>query len=207
MPNKFHAEIFTKNQEKLLPIVKSFSRSFYLVGESVVALYIGHRESIDFDLFKYGEFNNSSIKTKFKQKAKIDEIIRSTFDELTLLSNNVKFTFFYFPYKIKTPEKFREIIKMPTLLTLASMKAFALGGRNKWKDYVDMYFILKDYYKISDIVKEAQKNFGSEFNEKLFRTQLSYFKDINYTERVVYMKGFEVDDEKIRKGLIEFSLI
>jgi len=207
MPNKFHSEIFTKDQKKLLPVVRSFSRSFYLVGGSAVALYIGHRKSIDFDLFKCGEFNNSSIKTKFKQKAKIDETIRSTFDELTLLSNNVKFTFFYFPYKIKTPEKFREIIKMPTLLTLASMKAFALGGRNKWKDYVDMYFILKNYYKISDIIKEARKNFGSEFNEKLFRTQLSYFKDINYTERVIYMKGFEVDDKEIKKSLIEFSLV
>ncbi|MBU2545328.1 hypothetical protein KKC65_02650 [Patescibacteria group bacterium] len=96
--------------------------------------------------------------------------------------------------------------KKPNLLTLASMKAFALGGRNKWKDYVDMYFILKDYYKISDIVKEAQKNFGSEFNEKLFRTQLSYFKDINYSEKVIYADGFEVDDKEIRKSLIEFSL-
>jgi len=206
MPNKFHPEVFTKDQEKLLPVVRSFSRSFYLVGGSAIALYIGHRESIDFDLFKYGEFNKSSIKTKFKQKAKIDEIIRNTFDELTLLSNNVKFTFFCFPYKIKTPEKFREIIKLPTLLTLASMKAFALGGRNKWKDYVDMYFILRDYYKISDIIKEARKNFGSEFNEKLFRTQLSYFKDIDFTEKVIYTKGFEVDDKEIKKSLIEFSL-
>ena len=86
------------------------------------------------------------------------------------------------------------------------MKAFALGGRNKWKDYVDMYFILRDYYKISDIVKEARKNFGSEFNEKLFRTQLSYFKDIDFTEKVIYTKGFEVDDKEIKKSLIEFSL-
>lgn len=91
-------------------------------------------------------------------------------------------------------------------MTLTSIKAFVLGGRNKWKDYVDMYFILKDYYKISNIIKEARKNFGSEFNEKLFRTQLSYFKDINYTEKVIYMKGFEIEDEEIKKTLINFSL-
>jgi len=206
MSNKFHPEVFTKDQEKLLPVVRSFSRSFYLVGGSAIALYIGHRESIDFDLFTDSEFKNGIIKRNFKQKAKIDNIIDDNFDNLTLLSNDVKFTFFYFPYKIKTPEKFREIIKLPTLLTLASMKAFALGGRNKWKDYVDMYFILRDYYKISDIVKEARKNFGSEFNEKLFRTQLSYFKDIDFTEKVIYTKGFEVDDKEIKKSLIEFSL-
>ena len=206
MLNKFHSEILNKDQEKLLPVVKSFSRSFYLVGGTAIALYLGHRESIDFDLFKYGEFNNSSIKTKFKQKAKIDKEIRSTFDQLTLVSSNVHFTFLYFPYKIEALEKFREIIKMPTLLTLASMKAFALGGRNKWKDYVDLYFILRDHYKISDIVKEARKNFGSEFNEKLFRSQLVYFKDINYKESVIFKEGFKVGDKEIQKSLIEFSL-
>ncbi|MBU3942717.1 nucleotidyl transferase AbiEii/AbiGii toxin family protein [Patescibacteria group bacterium] len=206
MLNKFHSEILNKDQEKLLPVVKSFSRSFYLVGGTAIALYLGHRESIDFDLFKYGEFNNSSINTKFKQKAKIDKEIRSTFDQLTLVSSNVHFTFLYFPYKIEALEKFREIIKMPTLLTLASMKAFALGGRNKWKDYVDLYFILRDHYKISDIVKEARKNFGSEFNEKLFRSQLVYFKDINYKESVIFKEGFKVGDKEIQKSLIEFSL-
>ena len=95
---------------------------------------------------------------------------------------------------------------MPTLLTLASMKAFALGGRSEWKDYVDLYFILRDHYQISDIIKEARKNFGSEFNEKLFRSQLSYFKDINYEESVIFKKGFEVSDKEIKKSLIEFSL-
>ena len=35
---------------------------------------------------------------------------------------------------------------MPDLLHLAAMKAYALGRRAKWKDYVDLYFILKDFY-------------------------------------------------------------
>jgi hypothetical protein len=33
---------------------------------------------------------------------------------------------------------------MPTLLSLAAMKAFSLGRRAKWKDYVDLYFLLRD---------------------------------------------------------------
>ena len=86
------------------------------------------------------------------------------------------------------------------------MKAQALGHRAKWKDYVDLYFIMKDYFDIYKIIKKAEAIFSSEFNEKLFRTQLAYFKDINYTEKVIYLEGFEVDDKIIEKGLIEFSL-
>lgn len=34
-----------------------------------------------------------------------------------------------------------------------------------------------------------------EFNEKLFREQLSYFEDIDYSEEVDYLPGFSATDE------------
>ena len=52
-------------------------------------------------------------------------------------------TFYNFPYKIKASAYLDKTIQLPDLLTLAAMKAFALGNRGKWKDYVDLYFILK----------------------------------------------------------------
>jgi predicted DNA-binding protein YlxM (UPF0122 family) len=44
----------------------------------------------------------------------------------------------------------------PTLLTLESMKAYALGRMAKWKDYVELYYILRDFYSISEIRAEAE---------------------------------------------------
>jgi len=95
---------------------------------------------------------------------------------------------------------------MPSLLTLAAMKAYALGRRAKWKDYVDLYFIMKDFHSLQEIIKQAKKIFGDEFNEKIFRTQLSYFEDINYSEKIIYKEGFEINDDVIKKRLIDFSL-
>ena len=95
---------------------------------------------------------------------------------------------------------------MPSLLTLAAMKAYALGKRAKWKDYVDLYFIIRDSYSVPEIIKKAKDIFGNEFNEKICREQLAYFKDINYSEEVRYLKGFEVSDKIIKKGLTDFSL-
>jgi len=63
---------------------------------------------------------------------------------------------------------FDGIIKIPTLLDLAAMKTYALGGRAKWKDYVDLYFILKDHHSLKELSARAADIFGAYFNEKLW---------------------------------------
>ena len=201
-----HKEILTETQHKLLPIVKLFSKKFGLVGGTAIALHLGHRESIDFDLFSFNEFNNYSIKTKITKNLTIDEVLVNKKGEYTFLINKVKFTFFQFPYKINYSESFGDIIKLPDILTLAAMKAFALGRRAKWKDYVDLYFILKAKHTISQITARGVGIFGNEFNEKIFRTQLAYFEDIDYSEQIIYKNEFSINDEIIRKSLVEFSL-
>jgi len=57
-------EILTTYQRELLPFIASFRRSFYLVGGTAIALHIGHRHSIDFDLFTFNKLNRSRIKQK-----------------------------------------------------------------------------------------------------------------------------------------------
>ncbi len=202
-----HKEILTEKQVTLLPMVKAFNKDFCLVGGTAIALHIGHRRSIDFDLFSYQTFKNSVLRKKIKTFAKIDQEIVSRAGEFTFLCGEVKFTFYNYPFDIEYKENFENVIKMPDLLTLAAMKAHALAGRAKWKDYIDLYFILKDFYNWSEITNKAKELFKGEFNEKLFRIQLAYFEDINYAEQVEFMPGFEVSDEIVKKELIEFSLV
>lgn len=201
-----HKEILSAEQAALLPVVKLFSDSFGLVGGTAIALHLGHRESIDYDLFTFDDFANQKIRRKILSTAKIDAVIRDETGQFTLVINGVRFTFFQFPYKIDFSESFDDIVKLPDVLTLAAMKAFALGRRAKWKDYVDLYFILKAHHTIAEIVMKGAEVFGNEFNEKIFRTQLAYFEDIDYSEKIIYKDGFSTDDEIIKKALIEFSL-
>lgn len=203
-----HKEILSKEQIELLPLVKRFNSNFGLVGGTAVAFYIGHRESIDFDLFTGTKFVNANIRRMITNAHgyKIENTITNIKGQYTITVNKVKFTFFEYPFKIEFTEKFDYIIKMPNLLTLAAMKAYALGRRAKWKDYVDFYFIMKDFHPITDITNKAQEIFENEFNEKIFRASLSYFEDIDYTEEIIYMPGFETDNEIIKKKLIDFSL-
>ena len=203
---EIHKEILTKEQVELLPLVHKFSKEFGLVGGTAIALHIGHRESIDFDLFSFKKFGNMQIRNRILKETKIDNIIVSKLGEFTISIKGVKITFFHYPFDIKFNTNFNDVIKIPDLLTLAAMKAYALGMRNKWKDYVDLYFIIKDFYPIDKIAEEAKKIFEGEFNERMLRNQLAYFEDINYLEKVIFKEGFETSDTIIKKKLIEFSL-
>ncbi len=204
---RLHKEILTKEQIELLPILKKFSRDFFLVGGTATALHIGHRRSIDFDLFTYKEFDNAKVRNKLLKIRKIERVLRDEGGQYTMIIDGVRFTFFSYPFTINLSENFDDIIKLPNLLTLAAMKAYALGRRAKWKDYVDLYFVMKQSHGIGKIIQKAKRIFGREFNEKLFRTQLAYFKDIDHSEKIIYMKGFRVRDKVIQKALREFSLL
>ena len=201
-----HKEILSEEQAKLLPLVKTFSKNFGLVGGTAIALHIGHRESLDFDLFSLEKFNNGAIRRKISKTKKIDYVSCDEEGQFTLFINNIKFTFLHYPFKIMFTENFEDIINIPDLPTLAAMKAYALGRRGKWKDYVDLYFIIKDFFSIKDISTKANEIFGREFNEKIFRSQLSYFNDINYSEEIIFKKAFETNEKTIKKALIDFSL-
>ena len=202
-----HKEVLTREQILLLPLLAQFKKDWGLVGGTAVALHLGHRESIDFDLFSYKPpFGNLALQQRIEKTQHIDKILVNKEGEFTFEIGSVKFTFFHYPFNIDYSENFENIVRLPTLLTLATMKAFAIGQRNKWKDYVDMYFILRDHYSVEKISSHAYMLFGDRFNERMFRSQLSYFDDINYTESVVFKPGFEVSDEEIKRALTEYSL-
>lgn len=200
-----HDETLTEEQKRLLPLIKRFSGEFGLVGGTAIALQIGHRRSIDFDLFTLNDFDAVRIRDEVRQKHTIQTVFVENPNELTISIKDVKTTFYKFPFKINFSEGFEDIIKMPDLLTLGAMKAYALGRRAKWKDYVDLFFIFRRH-TIRQVSDKAKSLFAGEFNEKLLREELSYFKDINYSEKINYLKGFETTNEKIKKDLQEVSL-
>jgi hypothetical protein len=200
-----HTEIFTDSQGKLLKYIHDFNRTYYLVGGTAIALHLGHRRSIDFDLFTLSKLNKASVRAKLS-KIPFEKVpVFEDFDQLHILINQVKVTFFSFPYPVTHPVKVGSLISMPSLLTLAAMKAFALGRRSKWKDYVDLFFILRDFYSVEEICVESERIFSGQFSKKLFRGQLAFHKDIDFSEPVEFM-GSPIPENEIREFLIEKAI-
>jgi hypothetical protein len=195
--------ILSDNQKELLPFIQSFQREYYLVGGTAIALQIGHRESIDFDMFKLGNVNKVKITQRLNDLGWTYQLLYTNAESFHILCNGVKITFFQYPFKIPAKLAFQDI-KMPNLLHLAAMKAYALGRRAKWKDYVDLYFIFKNHHSLDEVVTKAQEVFQSLFSPKLFKQQLCYFNDIDYGEEVTYCIDPITDDE-IKSYLTEIS--
>jgi len=199
-----YPDILTKSQKELLPHLQPFTSDYYLVGGTAIALHLGHRKSIGFDLFTQNKTKLRPINA-WKEELPFSPIqtLFESGDEIHFIISDVKVTFMQFPYKLKSANHIHGL-SMSSLLSLAAMKAYALVGRAKWKDYVDLYFIMKDHYSIKEIIKKADELFGSSFNGRFFRQQLSYFDDINYTEKVEYV-GEDVQDHIITEFLTEIS--
>jgi len=200
-----HKSILSETQIEVLPLIRHFSKSYYLVGGTAIALHLGHRRSIDFDLFTEKKINHSSIRNLISRHGyQIDSTLFESYDQIHVLIRGVKFTFLQFPYPIQANQRFENHIQIPELISLAAMKAFALGGRAKWKDYVDLFFLMKDHFSFSEISGKTKDLFGNQFNEKLFRQQLVWHQDVDYSEKVEFLIPAP-DEDEIRNFFLNMS--
>ena len=124
-------EIFNSNQVELLPFIKGFQRSFYLVGGTAIALHLGHSRSIDFDLLCIAPLDKSRIKGKLLQIPYKQTPIFEDFDQLHLLINDVKVTFFSYPYPIVHPVSVNSIITILSLIILGRYEGLCLEKNGK----------------------------------------------------------------------------
>lgn len=72
-----HPEILEEQQRKLLPFLSEFSSDFGMVGGTAIAYHIGHRRSIDFDLFTNTEFDNAKILSKIRKTFPLERVYRN----------------------------------------------------------------------------------------------------------------------------------
>ena len=200
-----YKDILYPKQLNNINLLNIFSNKFYLAWWTAIALQLWHRKSIDFDLFSKEEINTANILSKLKKEwFKIDRIlVDNKWEELTLIIWWIKVTFLYYPFCIELSKKF-ENIKLPDLAILWAMKFYTLWRRSKWKDYVDIYFLFKNWYKLSDISKTAEKIFDWWYNEKLLREQLCYYKDLDYSEEIDFL-NINITNNEIERYLIEVS--
>src|SRR3989344_3263545 len=183
-----HLEALTSEGKDLYPFLHTF-KEFYLAGGTGLALQIGHRISVDFDLFSQQEIE-AGLLTRGEQvfgHADVTVSVNHT-GELTVFVRGVKLTFLSYPFPPVL--KLASLDGLPTLSVkeIGATKAYTIGRRGAFKDYIDLYFILKEAYaSLEEIIVLAQKKYGSEFNDRLFLEQLAYLDDLD-EEPVVLLR-------------------
>ena len=195
-----HAESLTKEAASLLPFFRRF-KGYYLVGGTALALHIGHRVSVDFDFFSPQELPRNllqRVKHVFAGHSVV--VTYAAYEQVSLVINGVKTTFFYYTYPVQEEFVLYKDIPLASVSEIAAMKAFAIGKRIAYKDYVDWYFLLKEgHVNIQQVTALARKKYGNDFNDRLFLGQLASLGDVP-TQTINFLKG-EVRRKTIEKFL------
>jgi hypothetical protein len=172
-----------------------------LAGGTALALQYGHRQSIDFDYFSETKFSSQDLLVKIKEVFFEYEmqIIQQTENTLDLLVDDVKVSFFHYPYKVL--ENLVEIDEcfMVTGMDIAVMKMSAICSRSVMKDYVDLYYVLKNS-DLEYLLSQVKLKF-TELDVNVVLKSLTYFDDIS-DEPIIWEEGFYVNLESVKSLLI-----
>jgi hypothetical protein len=162
---------------------------FYLAGGTALALQIGHRISVDLDFFSSSPIKKTLL-AKVEDKLGSISVLVNTKNELTLLASGVKISFIHYPFILKEKTVDTNIVTLASVLDIASMKAYAMGRRRSFKDYVDLYYIIyKNITDLETIISDAKEKYQEAFNDRLFCEQLVSPEDLDDEDIMWLSKG------------------
>jgi hypothetical protein len=156
--------------------------SFTLYGGTAIALYLGHRQSIDYDLFAFESFDPLRLYDEIPFLSG-SEILQSSPNTLTCLVDReapVQVSFFGIPRagQVCAPAMAAgNNLKLASLVDLAGMKAATVQRRAEAKDYIDIDALLGAGINLPTALASARIIYGEAFNPQLTLKALCYFDE------------------------------
>lgn len=204
---KFHDEILSAAQRQVLPKLGPFAtqQGFYLAGGTAVALYLGHRESVDFDWFARGEVEDPLVLAGLAQEQGLPlENPQTSAGTLHVVVGGVRVSFFRYPYaEISMPSKCEEYsADLASLDDLACMKLGAIAQRGSRKDFIDLYFLANEHKPIAELVALYRRKYAVRDIVPVL-TGLGYFDDAETEPPPVMIR--EISWEKIKRACADWS--
>jgi len=159
---------------KKLQSIPLFNR-LRLVGGTSLALQLGHRLSIDLDLFGELSASLSDITSVLEQEQLRVSTLHNTAKIHVFTINDVKVDFVDYPYPWLENAIETDGVKLSGMKDIASMKLSAITNRGTKKDFIDLYFLLQHFS-----IHEMLDLYTSRFHDgNIFPVikSLSYFDD------------------------------
>jgi len=176
---------------------KTFA-DFSLAGGTSLALQIGHRNSVDIDLFGKSEIQHDLFFDVLGEYGNV-EVSRNTKNIFISEVNGIKVDFVNYKYPVL--DKFMVVngVRMFSKKDIAAMKIGAITGRGSKKDFIDLYFLLEDFSlrEILDFYNQKYYD-GSEF---MALKSLTYFDDADSQPQPKMFKEFNW--EKCKNFILE----
>lgn len=138
-----------------------YLNSFNLAGGTALSLQIGHRLSIDIDLFSSDNFDKNELHQRIEEDFTCRDFI-TTDISIRGFIGNVALDLVCFKYPLIKPLRVEDQIRMVSIEDLAAMKLFAISSSGeRIKDYVDIAN-LSDYFSLNQMIEYFTQKFGAD---------------------------------------------
>jgi len=191
------AKAFTPRLDILPPAQKELWKElnvtpdhFTLYGGTALALYLGHRKSVDFDFFSRVPFDAGDLLKSVPYLADVEriEISKNTLSCWVDRGGKVKLQFFG-----GLPLGNVEQRKQPTgsgfwvasLLDIAGTKVKVLPDRAEEKDYIDVDALLEHGVDLPTMLAAAKAIYGAAYNPLLSLKALTFYADLPHLSKDV----------------------
>lgn len=186
-------------------------QDFFLVGGTSLALQLGHRISVDLDLFLNTDFETADIIHEMSKDLEYDVIMQKDKNSMIINARKknsddeyVKIDFVKYPYPL-----IKEVCKIDGLRLLSiediiAMKLSAIANRGAKKDFFDIYELLKTY-SISDMFEFFSIKFPKTAHFHILKS-LTYFEDAEQEFDPIYLNNTDWEQVKstIEKNVNEY---
>jgi predicted nucleotidyltransferase component of viral defense system len=163
-----------------------FGDKFYLAGGTALSLQLGHRNSVDLDLFSPTE-DIPSIRADLEEAlaALNPGLADSAWGNLVYTVRNVRVGFYGYGYVMVKPIVEESNLRLASIHDIGLMKMDALLSRASRKDFYDLFFIaqtipLKDQFTLAPQKYPSVRDF-----------------EVQVTKRFVYFESAEHDSDPI----------
>lgn len=174
-----HKESVTSDTLELIKKLQTdpLLAKFILVGGTGLSLQIGHRKSIDIDLFTTSEFDVHQLlqHVEYTYQFSMQFMHGKT---LKGIINHVFVDFIYHPYPIIRPSKAIDGISIISKEDIAAMKLNAITTNGtRVKDFIDIYFLLKEF-TLNEILNFYAEKYNHQNTFHALKS-LTYFQDLD----------------------------
>lgn len=171
-------------------------KEYVLIGGTALSMQLGHRLSEDLDFCKWKKSKNDreevawySIEKELNKIGTIQSKDLIDFNQANFVVNDVKLSF-YANNLSKQPVgsiilPYRKNIRLMDIKTIGVMKIEVMLRRSAFRDYYDLYAILKEGIQFSELIEGALKYSGHKLKTKDVLAMLSN------GERFTKDNGFE----------------
>jgi hypothetical protein len=176
------------------------TKHFVLVGGTCLALQIGHRKSVDIDLFTTEKYDVDKL-VQFLQDNGFPFAQQNRFKHSLMgFINNVKVDFIHHPYEWISEPYMDSKFRLASLQDIAAMKLNAIvGSGTRYKDFADVAF-LSGYMSLGEMIDCYEKKYPN-VNGVMVLKSLCYFDDINFEVDIEFTNP-DIKWEVIEKRLL-----